>query len=116
MKRQDLRISTALKAFSVANVDEIKQVVEKNSYLITLLEEIPSKIFEFFNQGECLSLELIADPDFPQSSELWISVITNKSASNARPIMDQFDTGWWFENLDRAQCKLNITLDYVWLG
>ncbi|MGH9946634.1 MAG: hypothetical protein ACRD6X_05480 [Pyrinomonadaceae bacterium] len=106
------RISIALKAFSLRNLDDIKQFLERNSYLIPLIEEIPSKISEYFETEE-LYLEIIADPDFPQSSELWISVLTNKSALHSRPIMDQFDNDWWFENLDRAQCKLNITLEYV---
>ncbi len=112
-KEQGERIASTLKCYSIANTDEIKRFVEKNAYLISLIEEIPSKILEYFKQGEGLSLELVADPDFPQSSELWISVVTNGSASEARPIMDQFDNGWWFENLDRARCKLNITLEYV---
>jgi hypothetical protein len=112
-KQRDERISIALKSFSITSFDEMKRFIEKHAYLIPLIEEIPSKIFEYFKQGESLSLEIVADPDFPQSSELWISVVTNASASEARPIMNQFDIGWWFENLDRAQCKLNITLDYV---
>lgn len=112
-KELDERMSIALEGFSIINIDEIKRFVEKHAYLIPLIEEIPSKIFEHFTQGESLSLELVADPDFPQSSELWISVVTNASASEARPIMNQFDIGWWFENLDKARCKLNITLEYV---
>ena len=73
--------------------------------MISLVEEIPNKIYQYFGSGQELALQVLYEPDFPESSELWILVLTELSAKEARSIMNRFDKEWWLENLHKANCK-----------
>lgn len=99
--------------YRISNFEEVKTFLSKNRFLIPLLEEIPNKIYEYYGNDQEISLELLYEPDFPLSSKLWVTVLTKKSAEDARSIMDKIDNDWWLENIDRANCKLNIGIDYV---
>ena len=85
----------------------------KNRFLFSLLEEIPNKIYEYFGNNQKLSLKISHEPDFPQSSELWVSILTELSAKEALSILEKFDEEWWLENMDKSAGKLNINLKFV---
>lgn len=99
--------------YEIYNFEEVKNLLSKNRFLISLLEEISNKIYQYYGNTQKISLEVFYEPDFPQSSELWASILTELSAEEARSIMDRMDEEWWLENIDRANCKLNIGIDYV---
>lgn len=99
--------------YEISDFEEVKNFLSKNRFLISLLEEIPNKVYQYYGNTQKISLEVFYEPDFPQSSELWVSVLTELSAEEARSIMDRLDEDWWLENIDRANCKLNIGIDYV---
>lgn len=112
-KATDEQVDSLSRKYKIIRVEEVKKFLLKNRFLILLLEEIPNKIYEYYGNEQEISLELFYEPDFPQSSKLWVSVLTEKSAEDARSIMDRIDEDWWLENIDRANCKLNIGIDYV---
>ncbi|MDQ3714014.1 MAG: hypothetical protein M3388_17600 [Acidobacteriota bacterium] len=99
--------------YEISNFEEVKSFLSKNRFLISLLEEIPNKIFQYYGGEQKIALEVFYEPDFPQSSKLWVSVLTELSAEEARSIMDKIDEDWWLANINRAKCKLNIGIDYV---
>lgn len=99
--------------YQISNFEEVKNFLSKNRFLISLLEEIPNKIYQYYGSEQKIALEVFYEPDFPQSSELWASVLTELSAEEARSIMNKIDEDWWLENIERAKCKLNIGIDYV---
>ncbi len=99
--------------YEIKNPAQVAEFIGENLFLLELLEEIPSEIFVHFGNNQRLQLEILSEPDFPDSKELWVSVLTELSAQKARQIMDKFDQNWWLGNLDRADCKLNIALQYV---
>lgn len=99
--------------YEIKNPAQVAEFIGENLFLLELLEEIPSEIFVYFGNDQRLQLEILSEPDFPGSKELWVSVLTELSAQEARQIMDKFDQNWWLGNLDRADCKLNIALKYV---
>ena len=99
--------------YEISNFEEVKNFLSKNRVLISLLEEIPNKIYQYFGNSQKLALEVLYEPDLPDSSELWILVLTELSAKEARSIMNKFDKEWWLENLHKANCKLNVGIEYV---
>jgi hypothetical protein len=112
-KETNEKVNFLSQKYEIKKTDEVKSFISKNRFLISLLEEIPNKIFQYFGNEQKFALEVFYEPDFPQSSELWVSVLTELSAEEARSIMDKFDEDWWLDNIDRAKCKLNIGIDYV---
>jgi hypothetical protein len=101
------------KDYIIKNPQEVFDFIGENLFLLELLEEIPTQIFLYFGKNQKLNLEILREPDFPDSKELWVSVLTEISAQESRQLMDKFDENWWLKNLDRADCKLNVTLKYV---
>lgn len=112
-KKVDEKLNTLINKYVVAKTDEVKKFLLKNQILYSLIEEIPNKISQYFGNNQRLSLKLSHEPDYPNSSELWIFVMTELSAKEALPILEKFDEEWWFEKLDLADCKLNISLEYI---
>jgi len=106
-------INTLSSKYEISNFEEVKTFLSKNRFLISLVEEIPSKIYQYFERSQKLSLNTSHEPDFPNSIELWIYISTDLSAKEAMPILERFDEEWWLENMERANGKLNITIKFV---
>ncbi len=107
------QINVLAREYEIHNPPEVAEFLSRNTFLLDLLKEIPSKIFQYYGSEQKIALEVFYEPDFPQSSKLWVSVLTERSAEEARSIMDKIDEDWWLENIDKAKCKLNIGIDYV---
>lgn len=105
--------SSLARYYEIARVEDVKSFISRNSFLTPLLKEIPNKIYQYFDSNQKLALKVLYEPDFPQSSELWILVLTELSAKEARSIMNKFDKDWWLKNLYKADCKLNVGIEYV---
>lgn len=106
-------INTLPSKYEISNFEEVKTFLSKNRFLISLVEEIPSKIYQYFSDSQKLALQVTHEQDFPEDSELWILVLTKLSAKEARSIMNRFDKDWWLKNLHKAGCKLNVGIEYV---
>jgi len=109
----DEKFNSLAKKYRFSKIDEVKNFLSKNQHLISLLEEIPSRIYQHFGNGQGLLLKVSHDPDFPQSSELWVFILTELSAKQALPLLEKFDEEWWLKNLEQTFGKLNISLDYI---
>jgi hypothetical protein len=107
------KINALPSKYEISNFEEVKNFLSKNRFLISLIEEIPGKIYQYFGNGQKLALQILNEPDFPESSELWILVLTELSAKEARSVMNRFDKDWWLKNLHRASFRLNIGIEYV---
>jgi hypothetical protein len=106
-------INFMAREYEVRNPQEVGKFLRDNLFLFDLLKVIPGQIAKFFGKNAKLALELLSEPDFPSSRELFVLVLTDDSAEKARPKMDRFDQKWWLENLEKANCKLNVSLEYV---
>lgn len=109
----DEKIDSLKGKYEISGFDEIKAFLSKNRFLISLLEEIPGKIYQYFGSSQKLALQVVHEPDFPEDSELWILVLTELPAKEARSLMNRFDKDWWLKNLHKAGCKLNVGIEYV---
>lgn len=113
LKETNEKFNLLSEKYEIQKTDEVKSFLSKNRFLISLLEEIPNKIYQYFGNDQKLALQVLYEPDFPESSELWVLIMTELSAKKARLIMNEFDKNWWLKNLYKADCKLNIGLEYV---
>lgn len=104
---------TLARDYEINNPEQVAEFIGENLFLLDLLEEIPSKIYQYFGDNQKLSLKVSHEPDFPQTPELWISILTKYSAKEALPILEKFDEEWWLENMDGSGWKLNINLKFV---
>ncbi len=109
----DEKLDSLSQKYEIAESEGVKSFLLKNRFLISLLEEIPNKVSQYFGNNQRLALKVSYEPDFPESSELWVFILTELSAKEALPLLEKFDEEWWLENMDRADCKLNITLKFV---
>ncbi len=99
--------------YTFYEINFVSGFLRRNRFLVPLLREIPEKIYHYFGKDQKLALKVSFEPDSPQLSELWILVLTELTAKEAFPILEKFDEEWWLENLDRTDCKLNISLEYI---
>jgi hypothetical protein len=107
------QINVLAREYEIRNAPEVALFLRENNFLLDLLEEIPAKLKKFFGGKSKLALELLSEPDFPSLREIFVLVLTEEGAEQARNKMDKFDEKWWLKHLDRAQCKLNVSLEYV---
>ncbi len=99
--------------FEITNFEEVRNFLMKNRFLVSLIEEIPSKICQYFGNGQKLALQFLYEPDFPQSFELWVHILTALPAKEALSVLERFDEEWWLESIDKSDGKVNITLKFV---
>ncbi|MBA2606916.1 MAG: hypothetical protein H0U96_08630 [Acidobacteria bacterium] len=107
------QINVLAREYEIRNAPEVALFLRENNFLLDLLEDIPSKLKKFFGSKSKLALELLSEPDFPSSREIFVLVLTEEEAEQARNKMNKFDEKWWLEQLDRARCKLNVSLEYI---
>lgn len=112
-KEQDERISSTIKNYNISNIDDVKKFIEKHTFLIALLAQIPERVSNFFGSVQGLDLRLILDTEFKGSSELSIRILTNLRAKDAMDILDKFDEEWWLDNITQAENLINISLEFV---
>ena len=116
-KKQTESINSEIKAlrskFETLNFEEIKKFLSRNRFLIGLLEEIPDGIYQYFSDSPKLALKVSYEPEFPNSSELWIEILTKLSAKEATNLLEKFDEKWWLENMEKGNGKVNITVKFI---
>lgn len=109
----DEKLEVLSRKYKIYKTDEVKSFLSKNRFLINLIEEIPNFISNYFGNDQQLVLKVSYEPEFPNSSKLWVEIVTELSAKEALPILDRFDEEWWLENMDRADFKLNLILKFI---
>lgn len=95
--------------YSFQNRSEILQFLENNSFLISLLHEINSRIKEYFPSAKNI-LEVINDPDTEDNTYLVIFIHTDLTAREAFNRLKLFDEAWWLRASIKANKKLFINV------
>ncbi len=107
------QINVLAREYEIRNPSKVAEFLSENIFLLDLLKVMPGKLKKFFGKNVKLAVELFAEPEMPSSKEIFVLVLTKEGATKARLKMDEFDEKWWLENMDRANCKLNVSLEYV---
>jgi len=97
--------------YSFQNRSEILQFLENNSFLISLLHEINSRIKEYFPSAKNI-LEVINDPDTEDNTYLVIFIHTDLTAKEAFDKLKLFDESWWLRASIKANKKLFINVEF----
>ncbi len=94
--------------------EEVKSFLDEHEELAPLLIEATGPIRRLFGEESVVVLEVFHDPDAEEDeSELFALIQTNLPVDEARRLRAQFDSEWWLENSARADCRLNIDVEYV---
>lgn len=112
-KEISTKFRTLSQNYQIRNVAETKSFLLNNRFLISLLEEIPEKISQYFGDNQKPVLKVSYEPEYVNSAELWVEILTKLSAKEAMRILDKFDEEWWLEKIDKTYGRLNITLKFI---
>lgn len=91
----------------------VAQFIQENAFLAELLVEIRAKVSEMFGAATQIRLDLLDDPEFLGQPKLYAVILTPLAAEAALALQARLDDDWWLDNLDRAQGKLNLCVEYV---
>jgi hypothetical protein len=92
--------------------DEVIGFLKAHRFLVPLLLEVYDKIAEYFGPSPEVVLEVVSDPE-AEYHELFALVKTSLSPSAALACLERFDQEWWLDASERAQCMLNVDVEYI---
>jgi plasmid stability protein len=82
--------------------------------LYPVIADAAVKLREHFGPGAVLALERFRDPEAPSApQELHLVVRTALDPGAARAAMDRFDDAWWFDNMERGEHLLHVTMEFA---
>ena len=102
-----------LDEYEVRDVGRVTDFLFKNPSLVDLLLEIPAQIRKYFGDEQKLILSFWLDPEDPTWHHVQVLVPTKFEADKSREKMDKFDWEWWLDNMQRADSKLSISMEFV---
>ena len=91
---------------------DVAQFLNRNSFLVGLLNEAVPKLREHFGADAMVQLEVFRDPDNGADAEVFARILTDRPSEEALSALDRFDEDWWFDASTRAKCLLNFALRY----
>lgn len=90
---------------------EVLNFIDLHPFLVPLLFEAVGRIAQFFPEPQ-LSLEVVSDFEFPDSSQLVLSIETTLSPDEALKRLDRFDDDWWLDAAREAEGGLCIDVEF----
>ncbi len=109
----ELQLSQVKQLYTFRSEAEVIAFLQRFSFLIALLLELYGKIAEYFGLWPEVVLEVVTEPEAEGQSELFALIRTNLSPSEALACLERFDQEWWLDASERAQCMLNVDVEYV---
>jgi hypothetical protein len=94
--------------------DEKTQTVrflDVNPFLYEVLGQVAEHVQAYFNDAP-LMLELVTDAEDARGEQLLLTIDTPLSAGDAIRQFEKFREDWWLDNLEQADSKLSIALNY----
>lgn len=95
--------------FIIRNQAEVLNFLEKNPDMAPVLHESYGKIKEYFPQSN-LTLDLLADADWPHTSHLIIWIKSNDDIQKALSTLEKMDEEWTYHLPDSVVSNLTIEL------
>ena len=91
--------------------EEVTSFIRANPQLEPMLFEALEPIRTVFPESQ-LYLEVFHNPEYQDSNQLVINISTGLSVKEALTELDKIDRGWWGTNINRAEGKLSIDLEF----
>ena len=95
------------------SIEVISGFIARNLFLVDLLKDARRKISEYFGDEFIPRLKISYIPESNILDELWVLIPTKLPVSQALDMLDRFDEEWWLDASERADCKMNIKMEYV---
>lgn len=105
--------TSALSAYHLRDREEVLRFLEMNDFLLPLLHEAYSTIMRCFGSETSVALEIRRDPEGEDAEELFAFIQTTDPAEVAIEKLHRLDDNWWLMVSPRAQCKMNISLEFL---
>ena len=80
-KESSLDMETLPALYTFKEREQIRQFLESNPLALTLLQEAPVRLTSLFGEGTSVCLEVVSDPEFPQSQNLWAFILADIGTS-----------------------------------
>ncbi|MGI8588192.1 MAG: hypothetical protein ACR2M0_10970 [Chloroflexia bacterium] len=90
---------------------DVERFLAEYAFLVPLLEEMYSPLRKRFPE-EPLSLSIFADPEVVGDVELVLLIAPTCPPDEAADRFDGFMEDWWLDNVDRAEDKLAVVVEY----
>lgn len=82
--------------------------------LRSFLHETGDKLRVYFGTETVLTVERFVDPESAEApDELFLRIKTQLDVEEARERLTRFEEDWWFDNLQRGNYLLNVSLEFV---
>jgi hypothetical protein len=95
-----------------ARQGDIQEFLGRHPHLLSLLPEIADRAHDYFT-GSQLFLSVVRDPEELDREQLAVTIATSLSPSDAVDRLEEFDHGWWLNNLNRAQGKVCVDVEFA---
>ncbi|MHB8411281.1 MAG: hypothetical protein ACYDDI_04960 [Candidatus Acidiferrales bacterium] len=100
-----------LSFYEVEDEAKVCQFLNRSPELIDLLLEARIRVEQLFGSKPLVILRVVEEPDSPNESELFATVITGLPADEALRRLNAFDDEWWIDNCRKALGKLNFDVE-----
>jgi len=94
--------------YEFSNIEEIRNFIMQNNYLVNILNEAPENIYRIFGSGIKLILELQSDPE-EEWDELFIVIKSPYTAEKAVALEKKLFDEWFIHIMNKVNNKLNFT-------
>jgi hypothetical protein len=99
------------KTATAIHESSVEALLDEHPFLIDLLPEIRGKLRDYFPDSP-VSLTVARDPDETDREQIVVAVITDLPPGDAINRLSEFDRDWWLDNLDQAQGKVCIDVEF----
>lgn len=106
-----LQIERLEQFYSFRSREEVLGFLESNSFLVPLLFEIRQQLDHYLTMTE-IYLKVVAEPDSYDDEQLVVSIVPGMEPDVAYDRLEVFDDDWWLDNIEAADNKVCITLEF----
>ena len=86
-----------LESFKIKGPEEVNTFLLGNTNLLSLLEDTYPHIEQHFGKGTSVILEVVRDPEIPNSEQLVAYIQSDKEVEDALACLGRLDLDWWLE-------------------
>lgn len=94
--------------------EDAEPFLAEHPAVVPVLYEVGDKLREIFGAATTLVVERFVDPESSAvPDELFVRVKTTLTVEEARALLERFEEEWWLDNMQRANCLINVALEFV---
>lgn len=106
------KIDLVLEMYTPRDYRTVVTYLQTYPFLTDLLLELHGKAQEYFGPGTQLDLEVIPDPEAANHDDFFAFIHSSLPRLEARARLRALDEEWWLDQLDRADCRLTVDVEY----